>query len=400
MTPFDRDPRPALAPSNDSRPVVARSTRPLSIWVTVGGFVLAGIVLFVVLDGHRRASTAPTAKARSVDVLQTVQSPPPLYLPPDAPAPPPPPVGLTDPVVIAAQPSFIPPLRAPAQLRQQPPIQPIPFAPQPPPPGYAPPPTYTPPPSMPPPQGAVATNGGGGSTASALVIDTMRGPRRGEELESAAGQNGQGVAGQNASGQGVVVRATAAQSGRLRLPASTVAQGSVIPAVLETAIDSTQPGPVRAVVSRDVRGFDGSRVLIPRGSRLFGAYQTDLSPGQSRALVEWTRLVRPDGVTIALSSPAGDLQGRSGIGGRVDNHFLQRFGAALLRTTLDVGAAVAGRSLSRDAGVIIALPGSTQTSGSGTTARWIQPTLRVEAGARVTALVSRDLEFVPNGSTR
>ncbi|ANC55076.1 hypothetical protein A4249_01875 [Brevundimonas sp. GW460-12-10-14-LB2] len=197
-----------------------------------------------------------------------------------------------------------------------------------------------------------------------------------------------------------MVRAAAAQSGRLRLPASTVAQGSVIPAVLETAIDSTQPGPVRAVVSRDVRGFDGTRVLIPRGSRLFGAYQTDLSPGQSRALVEWTRLVRPDGVTIALSSPAGDLQGRSGVRGRVDNHFLQRFGAALLRTTLDVGAAVAGRSLSRDAGVIIALPGSTQTSGSGNTARGIQPTLRVEAGARVTALVSRDLEFIPNGSTR
>lgn len=400
MTPFDRDPRPALAPSNDSRPVVARANRSLSIWVTVGGFVLAGIVLFAVLDGHRRASTAPTAKARSVDVLQTVQSPPPLYLPPDPPAPPPPPVRLTDPVVIAAQPSFIPPPRAPAQVRQQPPIQPIPFAPQPPPAGYAPPPTYTPSPSMPSPQGAVATNGGGGSTASALVIDTMRAPQRSAEVEGTEAQNGQGVPGQNASGQGVAVRAAAAQSGRLRLPASTVAQGSVIPAVLETAIDSTQPGPVRAVVSRDVRGFDGSRVLIPRGSRLFGAYQTDLSPGQSRALVEWTRLVRPDGVTIALASPAGDLQGRSGVRGRVDNHFLQRFGAALLRTTLDVGAAVAGRSLSRDAGVIIALPGSTQTSGSGTTARGIQPTLRVEAGARVTALVSRDLEFIPNGSTR
>ena len=252
---------------------------------------------------------------------------------------------------------------------------------------------------MPSPQGAVVTNGGGGSTAPALVIDTVHGSQRGEDLERAEEQNVQGT-GQNASGQGVVVRAAAAQSGRLRLPASTVAQGSVIPAVLETAIDSTQPGPVRAVVSRDVRGFDGSRVLIPRGSRLFGAYQTDLSPGQSRALVEWTRLVRPDGVTIALASPAGDLQGRSGVRGRVDNHFLQRFGAALLRTTLDVGAAVAGRSLSRDAGVIIALPGSTQTSGSGNTARGIQPTLRVEAGARVTALVSRDLEFIPNGSTR
>ena len=33
-------------------------------------------------------------------------------------------------------------------------------------------------------------------------------------------------------------------------------------AVLETAINSDLPGSVRAVVSRDVRSFDGSRVLI------------------------------------------------------------------------------------------------------------------------------------------
>jgi type IV secretion system protein VirB10 len=36
----------------------------------------------------------------------------------------------------------------------------------------------------------------------------------------------------------------------------TVAQGSLIPAVLETGLDSTKPGFVRAIVSRDVRGFD------------------------------------------------------------------------------------------------------------------------------------------------
>jgi len=63
--------------------------------------------------------------------------------------------------------------------------------------------------------------------------------------------------------------------------------------VLETAFDSTRPGLARALVQSDVRGFDGSRVLIPRGSRLIGEYRSDVAPGQHRALVNWTRLIRP-----------------------------------------------------------------------------------------------------------
>jgi len=49
-----------------------------------------------------------------------------------------------------------------------------------------------------------------------------------------------------------------------------VGQGAVIPAVLETALNSDLPGFARAVVSRDVWSLDGQQVLIPRGSRLIG----------------------------------------------------------------------------------------------------------------------------------
>ena len=48
---------------------------------------------------------------------------------------------------------------------------------------------------------------------------------------------------------------------------------------LETAIDSSRPGFARALVSRDVRSYDGSRILIPRGSRLLGEYRADVTPG-------------------------------------------------------------------------------------------------------------------------
>ena len=82
---------------------------------------------------------------------------------------------------------------------------------------------------------------------------------------------------------GVIGDNNSVRSTRLAEPANTVAQGTLIPAVLETAIDSDVPGYVRAVVSQDVRSFDGSRVLIPRSSRLIGEYKAASQAGQRRA---------------------------------------------------------------------------------------------------------------------
>lgn len=173
-------------------------------------------------------------------------------------------------------------------------------------------------------------------------------------------------------------------------PSLTIPQGTVIPAVLETALDSTRAGGVRALVQRDVSGFDGSRILIPRGSRLYGEYEASLQPGQNRALVRWTRLIRPDGVTIALDSPSSDPLGRAGIRGKVDSKFLQRFGGALLQSVLDIGVGIAVNRATD--GVIVALPGSTQNVRV-TEPQQIQPTLKVQHGTSVSVFVARDLDF-------
>lgn len=181
------------------------------------------------------------------------------------------------------------------------------------------------------------------------------------------------------------------KASRLMNPSFTVPQGAVIQAVLETALDSTQPGPARAIVSRDVRSFDGSRILVPRGSRLYGNYRADLSQGQNRAMIQWTRLVRPDGVIIALDSPSADPLGRAGVKGKVDTHFFMRIGNALVQTIIGVGANAATRGLNGGT-VIVGLPGSTQSvSGSG--ADQVRPTLRVSQGTPVTVFVARDLDF-------
>ena len=180
-------------------------------------------------------------------------------------------------------------------------------------------------------------------------------------------------------------------AGRLRNPSFTVPQGSVLPAVLETALDSTRPGAVRALVQRDIHAFDGSRVLIQRGSRLYGEYEGGIEQGQNRALIRWTRLIRPDGVTIALDSPASDPLGRAGVKGKVDGKFLQRFGGAILQSVLDIGVGVATREAT--GGVVVALPGSSQTVTGRSGPQDIKPVLKVRHGTSVSVFVARDLDF-------
>lgn len=109
-----------------------------------------------------------------------------------------------------------------------------------------------------------------------------------------------------------------------------VAQGTLIRGVLETALQSDLPGMVRAVVTENVWSFDGRRVLIPSGSRLIGEYRSGIAQGQTRVFIVWTRMLRSDGVSVQLGSNGADDLGRAGNAGFVDNHYLERFGSAIV----------------------------------------------------------------------
>lgn len=85
-----------------------------------------------------------------------------------------------------------------------------------------------------------------------------------------------------------------------------VPEGTLIPGILETAIVSDLPGQIRAIVSEDVYSFDGRRVLIPTGTRLIGEYQSEITQGQNRIFVIWTRMLRDDGVSVRLNSIGAD----------------------------------------------------------------------------------------------
>lgn len=348
------DPRRDGTQTGDMRPSVGIARSGIPLWVMIAGLILAGILLFSVLDARRRAASAPPVRARYDDAARPPQLTPPLFIPPPLPEPSP----LPSPTATPTPPPVLPP--PPRIIYVPQPAPPLPaYQPQPPP--------------------ARVSN------EPVLVIDTGTGvaPTSNTNAPAANAQTDRGEA------SSATVRATV-----IRNRATIVGQGTLIPAVLESALDSTRAGPVRALVSGDVRGFDGSRILIPRGSRLFGDYRADLQPGQNRALINWTRLVRPDGVAIAIGSPASDPLGRAGVRGKVNSHFLERFGAAILQSSLDIGVNLASRLGNNNSPVIVALPGTTQALAQPLTqGAQIRPTLRVRQGTALSVFVARDLDF-------
>jgi type IV secretion system protein VirB10 len=355
-------PSPESAPSESvergAMPRIARPRTGLSSTAIVIGAVLAGILLFTILDARRRALSAPAVRLARADLVGASETLPTLYIPPV-----PRPAAASPPI----QPTIAVQLTPPSRPQAVPAPTPAPSAPSPPQ-SYGPPPAPAAPPRT--------------SGAAILVIDSSQALPAGERAAPAA---------EGGAAQVQASTVTRSRAGAMSNRATTVPQGTLIPAVLETAMDSTGAGFARALVQRDVRGFDGSRILIPRGSRLIGEYASDTSPGQKRAFVTWTRLIRPDGVTIAIGSPATDPVGVGGVRARVNSHFFERFAGSILQTAMLIGGNLAARSVGDS--VVVALPGSFPGTTATTPATQIPPTLSVRQGTSVSVFVARDLDF-------
>ena len=382
-----QDPRPrplddavTLDQVEDARPAVAATRARGGMWLTVGGAAALGLLAFVWLSANRdhKAEEKALPTSASIGAGASVASAPPpadLALEEASARGGPPAVMVPAPV-----PAFVPPVAAPP---------------------------------APPPQPANAEENSEISRAShapALVVDFSGGepgavpappptaPGVVGGVNGAAPRPAQpGGAGQNANEQ-FAARVSGqepehAEAIQLHHRSTLIAQGATITGVLETALNSDLPGYARAVVSRDVRGFDGSEVLIPRGSRVIGEYKSAVAQGQSRAFVIWTRIIRPDGASIQIASSGTDPLGRAGLAGKVNTHFFQRFSGAILLSVIDAGVSnLANRNNSTQ--VIIGSSTDAATASlSGLLPTAIPPTIKVAQGAPIRIFVARDLDF-------
>ena len=177
--------------------------------------------------------------------------------------------------------------------------------------------------------------------------------------------------------------------------------GTVIPAALVTGLRSDLPGQVTAQVTEDC--FDspsGTILVVPQGSKLIGQYQAQISFGQSRVLLVWTRLILPNGKSILLDrQPATDTSGYAGLEDQVDEHWGSLFEAATLSTILSVGSE-AGTSNSENNLAQAIRQGASQSFsqvGQQVVGRSlnVQPTLTIRPGFPVRVLVTHDLVLEP-----
>jgi len=369
-------PDPSLAPDWESqaRPVVAASTRPRDGWLIVGGAVMLGLLVMFWL-GARRSAEAATATSTPRSSSAYVTAPPtpadvasfaataPSSSAPTAqavPAAATPSAAVLTPASFSSGPSAA---EAAAAARLKAPALVVDLGDQAP----------TSQASAPPP-----ASGGPGSTVAAGSPSSGAGLNSDEQFAHRVGSEEPD-------------HAVATRIENLR---DTIPQGAMIPGVMETALDSDLPGYARAVVSRDVRGFDGSAVLIPRGSRVIGEYKSAAAQGQSRAFVVWTRIIRPDGVSIQIGSSGTDPLGRAGLAGSVNRHIIEQYGGAILLSVLDAGVT----SLSRQPATQVVIGSATSTGTTGIVPADISPTIKVKQGAPIRIFVARDLDFSSAGA--
>jgi type IV secretion system protein VirB10 len=188
----------------------------------------------------------------------------------------------------------------------------------------------------------------------------------------------------------------AARAKMMRHPEMTIPAGTVIPCTLQTAINSQLMGFVDCVLPEDVRGATGTVTLLDRGTQVMGEIRHGLFQGQDRLFILWVRARTPQNAVISLGSPAADQLGRAGVSGVVNNHFWQRFGAAILFSVIDAGPQIAASALQHGNNNDYIQFLSPQQQLANTILENqinIPPTLEKNQGDNVSIFVARDLDF-------
>lgn len=183
-----------------------------------------------------------------------------------------------------------------------------------------------------------------------------------------------------------------------------ISEGTLIPCILLTEIDTSLPGPILARVSHNIwDSKTGQSLLIPQNSQLIGEYESTVGHGQTRAQIVWKRIIFPNQQSVNLGSMVGvDKRGTSGTSGAVDNHYDKVALGLLLTTALGGSVRMAqGKydpntaSVSQEFGNSLAQ--ETARLGNKITDKMlsIPPTIKVPMGQRLNVFVEQDLSLQP-----
>ncbi|MGL4788350.1 MAG: TrbI/VirB10 family protein [Cetobacterium sp.] len=179
--------------------------------------------------------------------------------------------------------------------------------------------------------------------------------------------------------------------------------GSILPGIMISGINSDLPGTIIGNIREDVYDtVSGNYLLVPKGTRVVGTYDSAITFGQSRILIVWQRLIFPNGNSLNLENfPGVDLSGYAGVTGKVNNHTFKLFQAVVLSSILGASGAIVAndRYDDDDWRVAAAQGGGEQIISIGNTVAnkilAIQPTIEVAPGSRFNVIVNSDIILTP-----
>ncbi len=188
-------------------------------------------------------------------------------------------------------------------------------------------------------------------------------------------------------------------------PNTLLLRGTYIRCVLESRVITDVPGYTSCVVTEPVYSVNGQRLLLPRGSKVSGSYDSDAIIGE-RAAIVWDRITTPTGLDVNMRSPGTDMLGSAGNPGQYSAHWAQRISSALLISMLSdafkyAGAKHGPQETSIVNGAVV------QNPYESNTARTMErlanmaldrnmarpPTVTINQGTIVNVYVARDVDF-------
>ena len=181
-------------------------------------------------------------------------------------------------------------------------------------------------------------------------------------------------------------------------------KGTVIPAVLDTGINTDLPGMLKATVTTNVYSSNnGKYILVPQGSVLTGEYNSSVSYGQARIQIVWNTLIRPDGLEVNLGSMNGiDAYGFSGQKGHRTEHpfeYLKAMGLIAMFSIIDTKAAntinAQGNTYAQNALSDAYSAGQKLNEKIVDRALDIQPTIRIKSGTEVKLITNLTIDLPP-----
>lgn len=188
-------------------------------------------------------------------------------------------------------------------------------------------------------------------------------------------------------------------------PDTLMQRGTYIRCVLETRLISDVPGFATCLVTEPVYSFNGHTLLLPKGSKILGSYNS--KPSFKRMEVIWDRIITPTGIDVDMKSPGIDNLGSAGLPGHYDAHWVQRLSSALFISLLSDAfkyeAAEHGPKSTGIAGNGVVVQNPYQSNTAETLQNLAgqavqesanrQPTVTINQGTIIYVYVAKDVDF-------